>query len=121
STFHGRDILAPVAAYLSLGGAPKDLGPTVAQWTRHELPAPALGSRRLAGEVVFVDSFGNLLTNIPGEAFQGLASQPVEVVVGTRAVTRVVQTYAEAGRGTPIALVSSAGLLEVAVVEGNAA
>src|SRR5436305_1091451 len=53
STFHGRDILAPVAAYLSLGGAPQELGPTVAQWARHELPVPTLGSHRLAGEVVF--------------------------------------------------------------------
>jgi S-adenosylmethionine hydrolase len=121
STFHGRDILAPVAAYLSLGGDPKELGPTVPQWVRHELLVPALGSRRLAGEVVFVDSFGNLLTNIPGEAFGVLLSQPVEILVGTRKVARVVRTYGEAGRGTPVALVSSGGLLEVAVVEGNAA
>ncbi|MBI1913601.1 MAG: SAM-dependent chlorinase/fluorinase [Planctomycetes bacterium] len=121
STFHGRDILAPVAAFLSLGGDPKELGCPVAQWVRHDLPAPVLEPQRLAGEVVFVDPFGNLLTNIPGEAFLTLASEAVRVVVGTREGTRVVRTYGEAGRGTLIALVSSCGLLEVAVAEGNAA
>ena len=121
STFHGRDILAPVAAFLSLGGDPKELGSPVAEWVRHELPVPVLEPHRLAGEVVFVDPFGNLLTNISGEAFLTLASKPVRVVVGRHEVPRVVRTYGEAGRGTRIALVSSGGLLEVAVAEGNAA
>ncbi len=121
ATFHGRDILAPVAAYLSLGGDPKELGSPVTVWVRHQLPAATLEPRRLAGEVVFVDAFGNLLTNIPGDAFLTLASGPVRVVVGAREVTRVVRTYGEAGHGTPVALVSSSGLLEVAVAEGNAA
>jgi len=121
ATFHGRDILAPVAAYLSLGGDPRDLGSPVSEWVRYNLPDPILESHRLAGEVVFVDSFGNLLTNIPGQAVLALASVPVQVLVATRTVTRVVRTYGEAIRGTPVALVSSDGLFEVAVVEGNAA
>ncbi|HKB36138.1 MAG TPA: SAM-dependent chlorinase/fluorinase [Gemmataceae bacterium] len=121
ATFHGRDILAPVAAYLSLGGDPNELGNPVTEWVRHPLPPATLEPRRLAGEVVFVDPFGNLLTNIPGDAFLALASGPVRVVVGAREVTRVVRTYGEADRGTLVALVSSSGLLEVAVAEGNAA
>jgi len=120
-TFHGRDVLAPVAGYLSLGGDPKELGNPVTEWVRHQLPAATLERRHLVGEVVFVDAFGNLLTNIPGDAFLALASGPVRVMVGAREVTRVVRTYGEAGRGTPVALISSCGLLEVAVVEGNAA
>jgi S-adenosylmethionine hydrolase len=121
ATFHGRDILAPVAAFLSLGGDPKELGSPVAEWVHYELPVPILEPRRLAGEVVFVDSFGNLLTNIPGEVFLALASKAVRVVVGTREVAQVVRTYGEANRGTLVALVSSGGLLEVAITEDNAA
>src|SRR5438874_1072915 len=54
-TFHGRDILAPVAAFLSLGGDPAELGGPVTQWVPHELPAASLGPDRLAGEVLFAD------------------------------------------------------------------
>src|SRR5207245_9140665 len=74
----------------------------------------------LAGEVMFVDRFGNLITNIPGEALSGLAGLP-RFQVGAEEVRNQVRTYAEAETGTPVALVSSNGMLEIAVRNGNAA
>ncbi len=121
ATFHGRDILAPVAAYLSLGGDAGQLGAPVREWARHALPVATLAPDRLAGEVVLVDAFGNLLTNIPGEAFLALSARPLRLMVGGRPVERVVRTYGDAPPGTPIALVSSSGRLEVAVSQGSAA
>src|SRR5262245_56445040 len=87
-TFHGRDILAPVAAHLSLGLDPRLLGPPCADWVRLEFPRPVVSEDGLAGEVVFVDDFGNLVTNIPGEAWLAWSGRPVRVRVGEPEVTR---------------------------------
>jgi S-adenosylmethionine hydrolase len=117
ATFHGRDIFAPVAGHLSRGVRPRDLGPPVTEWVRPEAPLPVESAEGFAGEVVFVDHFGNLITNIPGEWVGPAAA----VRVGSAEVPRVVRTYGDAASGTLVALVSSAGLLEVAVVHGSAA
>ena len=77
--------------------------------------------RSTVAEVVFVDHYGNLITNIPGEAFLTLTGRPVRVTVGAAETTLKVRTYSEAERGTLVALVSSAGMLEIAVVQGSAA
>jgi S-adenosylmethionine hydrolase len=120
ATFHGRDILAPAAAHLSLGLTPEELGPATTDWIRLETPTPTFGPDSIVGEVVFVDRFGNLMTNIPGEALSRLPP-PLQFKVGNQAVTRRVRTYAEAEPETPVALVSSEGMLEIAVTAGNAA
>jgi S-adenosylmethionine hydrolase len=121
ATFHGRDILAPVAARLSLGTAPQQLGPLVDDWVRLEIPAPRLEPDRLTGEVILIDRFGNLITNIPGDAFAALAARPVRIAVGEAEVPRCVRTYAEVEPGALVSLISSFGTLEVAVNRGNAA
>jgi S-adenosylmethionine hydrolase len=121
TTFHGRDILAPSAAHLSLGVAPASLGPLTEDWVRLDFPSPVLTPDRLAGEVVFIDDFGNLLTNIPGEAFRAFSGRRVRIAVGEQEVTRIVRTYGEAEPGTPVALISSSGELEIAVNHGSAA
>lgn len=119
-TFHGRDIFAPVAAHLSLGVEPAELGP--------ELPHPVLlpshsavtFGRRWRGEVQFVDDFGNLITNIPAD---GVKSLPVRVALGEEPPhpIRWVRTYSEAAAGELVCLFSSDGFFEVAEVSGNAA
>lgn len=121
STFHGRDILAPVAGWLSRGVSPELLGPPVSKWVSLQTADPELRPEQLQGEVVFVDHYGNLITNIPGEAFLALTGRPVRVTVGDAETTLKVRTYSEAGRGTLVALVSSSGMLEIAVVQGSAA
>jgi S-adenosylmethionine hydrolase len=120
ATFHGRDILAPVAAHLSLGLDAQALGPEVSQWARLELPAPRREGNCIHGEVLFVDHFGNLITNIRGSDLS-TAAQPFRIKVGEADVSLRVRSYAEAERGAVVALVSSADLLEVAVNQGNAA
>jgi S-adenosylmethionine hydrolase len=119
-TFHGRDIFAPVAANLSLGLDPRLLGPPVFQWVRLQRPAVTEGPEGLVGEVVFVDHFGNLISNIPGEVLTRSATRRW-VKVGGQDVPRIVRTYVEAEPGTLVALVSSDGWLEVAVSHGSAA
>lgn len=120
STFHGRDIFAPVAANLSLGLDPRDLGPIVNDWVRLERPSPRHDANGIFGEVLYIDRFGNLLTNIPGEALT-LDDRPKRVCVAGVEVPRIVRTYSEAEPGTLISLVSSLEWLEVAVSQGNAA
>jgi S-adenosylmethionine hydrolase len=120
ATFHGRDILAPVAAQLSLGLSSAQLGPVVTNWVRLNKPVLKLAEDRLAGEVIHVDPFGNLLTSIPGEVFQRMARGGVRIRIGPHEVPRVVRTYGDAQPGDVVALVSSSDCLEIAVVQGNA-
>jgi S-adenosyl-L-methionine hydrolase (adenosine-forming) len=120
STFHGRDILAPVAANLSLQRKPERFGEETKEWVR--LPGEPHRSEgvRAAGSIQFVDHFGNLISNIPARVLAqaptriSLAGQPVEGV-------RWVRTYAEAAAGELVGLGSSDGFVELAVVEGSAA
>jgi S-adenosylmethionine hydrolase len=110
ATFHGRDVFAPAAAHLSLGANPADMGQPVAAMVRLEQPP--------GGRVQFVDDFGNLITNVPA-----VAARPACVTLGdgpSRPI-RWVRTYAEAAPGELVALVSSDGFFEIAVVNGNAA
>jgi S-adenosylmethionine hydrolase len=113
STFHGRDVFAPVAGHLSLGVPPSDLGEPVADWVSLDELQPSVVGDEVRGEVVFVDGFGNLITNLPPDAGA--------VRIGDVEVSRRVRTYGEAPPGTLVALTSSFGLLEVAEVQGNAA
>lgn len=120
ATFHGRDIFAPVAAYLSLGMNPADLGPVVTRWHELRWPAPTRTADSISGEVIFVDHFGNLISNISGSVMAHLPAS-TRVAIAGGIPTRRVRTYAEAPRGELVSLISSSGLLEVAVVQGNAA
>lgn len=121
ATFHGRDVFAPVAGHLTLGVDPRALGTPVADWVRLEVQAPSLAEEALRGEVIFVDGFGNLITNIPGEAFLRWRDWLVWVMVNGQEVGRQVRTYGEAEPGELVALVSSVDTLEVAVNRGSAA
>jgi S-adenosylmethionine hydrolase len=119
-TFHGRDIFAPVAANLSLGLDPRELGPLASTWVRLDRPAPHYDAKGIAGEVLYIDHFGNLITNIPGEALT-LDDRPKRVRIAGVEVPRIVRTYSDAEPGTLIALVSSSEWLEVSVNQGHAA
>jgi len=121
ATFHGRDILAPVAAWLSRGLDPDLLGPLQTKWVQLDMPAPSLEPDRVSGEVIFVDPFGNLITNISADMLASLKGRPVRVAIGGEVVAGLARTYAEVAPGTLLALISSGGLLEVAVNQGSAA
>jgi S-adenosylmethionine hydrolase len=119
NTFHGRDIFAPVAAHLSNGVALSEFGPEVTRMERIATPTPKVTKEGvILGEIVSIDRFGNLMTNIPGERLSGADS--VQVKVGRRVIPRISKTYAEGRKGALLALVGSTENLEIAVNKGNA-
>ncbi len=122
TTFHGRDIIAPVAAHLSLGLDPAQLGPSVEHLATLQWPQPRLGENRLEGTVVAVDSFGNLETNITAEMLAGRPTdERVCIVCGIYETFGIYRTYAEQPNGMLVALINSVGRLELALVGDNAA
>lgn len=121
STFHGRDIFAPAAARLVQGTPPDALGRTVDAYVDLDLGAGRRRGAALAGEVIYVDAFGNLITNIPAEALVA-DGRPVAVTVGRRRLRAVSATaYGDVPSGSVAVVPNSDGLLEVAVREGSAA
>jgi S-adenosylmethionine hydrolase len=118
-TFHGRDILAPVAGHLTLGLLPDALGTPTKEWVRLAAKTPNLLAEGIDGEVIFVDPFGNLITNISGNILGPPAR--FRVWIGDAEVVYWVKTYSDADPGTLVALLSSAENLEIAVVNGSAA
>lgn len=122
ATFHGRDILAPVAARLSLGLDPRDLGPPHRQLALLQVPVPTVFEQRLVGEVISTDSFGNLITNITAELLPSdWVGRRCAVCCGAAVVDGLQRTYRGGPLGATVALFGSSGRLEIAVVQGNAA
>jgi S-adenosylmethionine hydrolase len=115
-TFHGRDVFAPAAAALAHGASLEELGASLTDPLLIPEPSPTRSGTRVAGVVVAIDRFGNLLTNVPGEWLA--ASAKVEIR-GRTAAARA--TYGDAHEGELIALISSDGRVEVAVRGGSAA
>jgi S-adenosyl-L-methionine hydrolase (adenosine-forming) len=125
ATFHGRDIFAPAAAWIWRGVALAELGPAVANIRRLKLPAPALERDELCGEVIYVDGFGNLVTNLDRDSVARLGARfhqkNLSVRIGKGAVMRILDAYGDAPRGAPLATFGSFGMLEIAVRDGDAA
>ena len=117
-TFHGRDIVAPVAAYLASGGSLARLGPVQAGYQLLPLPRLRLGSDRMQGCVLHIDAFGNLITNLP--ASLATRRPPGEIRYQRRTVP-VVSSYGSGPRGRLCAVVGGAGYLELALYRGSAA
>jgi S-adenosylmethionine hydrolase len=117
-TFHGRDLFAPVAAWLAGGGSPERLGPRVLDPVRLDWPTPVRTGKVLEGRCLAADPFGNLLTNIRPSDLATFAI--AEVSISGRAA-RLVATFGEGLAGELVALWGSGGRLEVAVREGSAA
>jgi S-adenosylmethionine hydrolase len=121
STFHGRDIFAPVAAYLSLGVEPEAFGPSIKSWREISFPDPAMKQGKLIGEIVHVDAFGNLISNIDRKSLvQFSKGQPLAVKIGKRTMAGLKKGYWEGRKGEPMALIGSGGFLEISIQEGNA-
>lgn len=118
ATFHGRDLFAPVAAFLAGGGALSALGPAVRDPVRLRWPRAERRGGEVAGECVAADGFGNVVTSVREEDLPGAAPLRVEVA---GAAARFVVTYGEGAPGELLALVGSSGRLELAVREGSAA
>jgi len=123
ATFHGRDVFAPLAGRILSGLEISRMGPPAGQIVRADFPQSQVEGDSLAGCVVYVDRFGNLVSNIDRACLERLSPKggPVDVLCAGRFVGRVCSTYAAAEPGATLALVNSMDLLEVAVREGSAA
>jgi len=118
-TFHGRDIFAPVAGQLSKGLDLGRLGPGIGRMTTSEASAPRVSATgAVDGEVVSIDRFGNVITNIPGDLLRD--SRDIRITVGRRTVRALSGSYADAKKGELLALVGSTGHLEISVNQGSA-
>ncbi len=125
ATFHGRDIFAPAAAYLWRGASISALGPALRSIVQLDLPRPVDSARELRGEVIYVDGFGNLVSNIDRRTTEQFGSRfrhkSLSVRIKRGAAMRLLDAYGDAPKGAPLAIFGSFGLLEVAVRDGNAA
>jgi S-adenosyl-L-methionine hydrolase (adenosine-forming) len=121
-TFEGRDRFAPAAGWLAKGIALVSMGKTITNYHVIDLPQPVVSADGITGEIVRVDRFGNLITNIDRRALEDFAGgRAIAVTIGDRDVPRLVATYAEAPAGELCALFGSTDHLEVAVNAGDAA
>jgi S-adenosylmethionine hydrolase len=120
-TFEGRDRFAPAAAWLAKGVDVMALGRSAGAILRLDLPHVRLDDAGITGEVVRVDRFGNLITNIDRRTFEKLSGEALEIRLGSHQVSRVISTYADAASGEVCALFGSTDHLEIAVNGSSAA
>lgn len=122
ATFHGRDIMAPVAARLAEGLDPDRLGPPLRQLTALDWSAASANLDRIDGAVIEIDGFGNLITNITVDMLAGRPTdRRVCIVCNIYETWGIYHAYADQPGGTLIALIGSSGRLELAIVHDNAA
>jgi S-adenosyl-L-methionine hydrolase (adenosine-forming) len=119
ATFHGRDIFAPLAAELAAGRvAPPELGPATTDIVPSWVDEPAVGPGQVAGVIITIDHFGNLITNIDGALLRSFPEPVVRTGGHSFALRR---TYGDVRPGEFLALVNSFGVIEIARAEQSAA
>lgn len=119
TTFHGRDIFAPVAAHLAAGVPLSDLGPRLDRVVRLAGIRPARSGQRWIGRVRHIDRFGNAISSIPATVLA--AGRRCRIRVAGQTIEGLHRTYGEGVPGRPMVLTGSSGQLEVAIPGGSAA
>lgn len=124
NTFHGRDVFAAVAGWLSKGVEVAKFGDEITDFVRFAAPRPkAVAPNQFKGVVLKVDKFGNLVTNLSARDIPALFAEPApkfQVSVGKAQVTRLAQAYAQGAAGEVFAIVGSMGFLEISTNRGAA-
>ena len=122
-TFHGRDIFAPTAAWLSKAFQVDAFGEEITDPVRFTVPKAKPAGQTVKGVVLRVDAFGNLMTNLTAEDVPAtvVESGSIKIAVGGKEIRKFVQTFGLGTPGEPIAIFGSAGYLEIAVNRGSAA
>jgi len=123
NTFHGRDIMAPLAAEILKGLHISTLGPRPATYKLFELPNPVVAGSRIVGQVMYIDHFGNLITNISGELARHVGGRLVNVKTTCceKDGGPIVTSYGFVDEGKPLVLFNSTDMIEIAVNQGRAA
>jgi S-adenosylmethionine hydrolase len=125
ATFHGRDIFAPAAAHLASGTLPLECGAEIADFVQPSYAEPRFDGKSATCEVYHIDSFGNIVTNLPDKNLAGLGlsvGEKVILMLGKKRLSaRFVRTYSDLGGKEFGVLVGSHGFIEIACREASAA
>lgn len=122
ATFHGRDIFAPVAAWIAKGNDPRKMGDEIVNYVRLDAPVPKqVAPTMLKGAVIHVDRFGNLVTNFTAEHLPSDRIADARMRVNGKEIHKVLTHYAEAPAQTPFAYFGSQGFIEIAIAKASAA
>lgn len=123
-TFHGRDVFSCAAANLARGVPPSEFGPEIRDYVTPKFAMPALKEEKILGEVVHVDDFGNLVTNITAKTLENAGIReglPISVrLEGKTLRLKLCKAYGEVPLQQPLAIIGSSGFLEVSVNQGDA-
>ena len=123
-TFDGRDLFAPAAAWLTKYQPASAFGPVIYDIRTFPINKPRWETGTLVGEIVYVDRFGNLISNISAahlKEFQAVKKRPSPFIrIAGHAIDTLVRSYSEGDRQTPCALINSNGQLEIFLKEGHA-
>jgi hypothetical protein len=118
-TFHGRDIFAPIAAHISKGGRPSAFGKKVDDFIDIETESFEMKGDRISGEVLHIDSFGNVITSIPYRSVSEVLKYGDELVLSGEKM-KFSRTYGDVNVNKPLTLMGSHGNIEVAMNQGDA-
>jgi S-adenosyl-L-methionine hydrolase (adenosine-forming) len=125
STFHGRDVYGPLGAHLASGLSLASVGSALEDAVRLRVEEPRSGNGEIIGQVVFTDHYGNVMTNITAEMLGDLGIEVEDRLIITTDIqirtAPLVHTYASVPDGSPLALINSQGLVELAVNQGSMA
>ena len=121
STFHGRDVFAPSAAWIARGTPPSKMGRKINDPCTLELPQPEIHESTIIGEIIHIDRFGNLITNIPRELLHAAQTGSMSLQIGKRRIRGLVACYSECKSGEVGCLINSWGKLEIFYRDGDAA
>jgi hypothetical protein len=124
-TFHGRDIFAPVAGWLSKGIPSGNFGDELTEYVKMNIPVPKVAGNTIDGHVVHIDRFGNIITNIAYRDIQTLLPEgkgpgTATVNIIGKEIKGLKKFYAEAAPGEPAAVINSSGALEIFMFKQNA-
>ena len=121
NTFHGRDLFAPAAAHLAGGVPPEEFGPEISDPCSVAIPRYELEDKVLKGSIVWVDHFGNCLTNLPEAVISDWAKRsPFQIQAGNCLISGLSSCYEAVSPAAPVALISSMGTLEIACNQARA-
>jgi S-adenosyl-L-methionine hydrolase (adenosine-forming) len=123
NTFHGRDVFAPVAGHLLNGVSLEEFGPQITEVVKPKFVQITRSEESVSGEVLHVDDFGNIITNIPAKVALDFTLDAVMVEMAAQKPfhMKMARAYADVKHNEPVALVGSHSYLEIAVNQGNAA
>ena len=121
STFHGRDIFAPVAAHLAKGKKLDDFGPAIKRMVQLNFPRPKISKRSLIGEIIYIDRFGNLVTNIDKPLFKKFVGfKKFKIKIKNELIDKLSHSYVQTKPGLPLVIFGSFDFLEISLNKASA-